>query len=97
MLDFKKRVSKKGFFYFMHVTVLSKCKYIVCHAHAWSPRRSERALIPGTGVPGGCMLPSGCWSSNPAPLQEQPVLLASEHLSNPKTGLGKKMAAIFEY
>lgn len=57
----------------------------------------KRALTPGTGIPGSCKLPSGCWSSNPAPLQEQPVLLISEHLTNPKTGFLKKMAAIFEY
>lgn len=30
------------------------------------------------GVTEGCELPCGCWELNPGPLQEQPVLLATE-------------------
>ena len=37
--------------------------------------------LPGTGVKGGFELTCGCWELNPGPLQEQPVLLTTEHLS----------------
>lgn len=38
--------------------------------------------ILGTGIIDGCELPSGCWESNPGPLEEQTILLIIE-LSSP--------------
>lgn len=34
--------------------------------------------LSGTGVVDSCEPPRGCWELNPAPLEEQPVLLISE-------------------
>ena len=33
---------------------------------------------PGTGVTDGCEPPCGCWELNPGPIEEKPVLLATE-------------------
>ena len=41
---------------------------------------SEGVRSPETGVINSCELPRECWELNPGPLEEQPVLLASEPL-----------------
>ncbi|CAO2635553.1 hypothetical protein LEMLEM_LOCUS23157, partial [Lemmus lemmus] len=38
----------------------------------------------------GCEPPYGCWKLNSGPLEEQPVLLTTEHLSSPQIDFFKK-------
>jgi len=42
----------------------------------------DGARFPGTGVMDRSKLPGGCWEMSLDPLEEQPMLLAAEHLSN---------------
>lgn len=43
------------------------------------PRMPEEDIrCSGTGVADDCELLCGCWESNPGPLEEQPVVLATE-------------------
>ena len=48
------------------------------HVPAWCPQSPEEGVGPsGTGVTDGC----GCWNLNLSPLEEQPVLVVTDHLS----------------
>jgi hypothetical protein len=50
----------------------------VYHSCTWYPQRPEEdAVSVGTGVTGSYEPAGGCWESNPGPLQEYPVLFAS--------------------
>lgn len=65
-------------FYLMHMAVLP-ANMSVFHVHVWYQQRPEKGIgFPGTGITGNCELPCGCWESNWAPLEEQPVLLPTE-------------------
>lgn len=50
------------------------------------PRKARRGhqMPPGTGVVGGCELPSRCWELNPGPLQKQQVSKLLCHLFHPQ-------------
>ena len=49
------------------------------HMQAWSTERPEESVrFPGMGVTDSCELPCRCWELNPGPLEEQPMLLATE-------------------
>jgi hypothetical protein len=45
--------------------------------------------FPGTGVPGDCEPPGGCWVWNLDPLSGQQVLLTRSHLSSPSCTIWK--------
>ena len=47
----------------------------------WRPDEGSRSS--GTGVTDPCEPPCGCWGPTQGPLQEQKLLLTSEHLSTP--------------
>lgn len=50
--------------------------------HAWYPQKSAACIrFPGNGVTDGYEPPYACWEPNQSPLQNQPVLLTTHHLS----------------
>lgn len=61
----------------MCMSVLPVCMF-VCRILAYLWRSEEGIGSYGTRVTGGCELPCRCEGPNPGPLQEQPLLLASE-------------------
>lgn len=53
----------------------------VCVCWLW--RSEEGVGSSGTGVTSGCKEPCRCWKLSPGPLEEQPGLLTTGHLSSP--------------
>lgn len=72
-------------FFFLKIYIFVLCVYVsscvgMCiHAHVYTPRLGLQS--PGTGVIGHCEPLCGSWETNPGLLLQQPVLVATEHLS----------------
>ena len=58
----------------------------VCRAHAWCLQRPEECVTahPGTRVTDGYESPGGWWGLNLGPLEQQPLILATESSFEPQ-------------
>lgn len=65
------------FYFFMNINVCSHVCYVhhVCVLCLWMSEEGIRS--PRTEATDGGEPPKGCWESNPAPLEEGPVLLTT--------------------
>jgi hypothetical protein len=59
------------------------CLYLYVSSTCVHMRPEESVEIPWAGVSGGCESLCGCWEPNLGSLQEQSMLLTTEHLFSP--------------